>query len=141
MKRFTERVVNERGSFVMGLCETCPIVNDKGCNCECLQAALTLLADYEDTGLTPEEIEGMKCKIDSLRFPENNAVGFKWVVFDENNKKTYPPIDEPILISYNPYGYECEAEAIGWGYLRKGKNNTYYWSVIDTKGGRNWITP
>lgn len=66
MKRFTERVVNECGSFVMGLCETCPIVNDKGCNCECLQAALTLLADYEDTGLTPKEIERLKCKADCV---------------------------------------------------------------------------
>ena len=60
MKRFTERVVNECGSFVMGLCEACPTTDDRGCDYQCLQAALTLLADYEDTGLTPEEIEKLK---------------------------------------------------------------------------------
>lgn len=64
MKRFTKRVIDEHGTFILGLCKTCPIVNDEGCNCECLQAALTLLADYEDTGLTPEEIEKLKCKTD-----------------------------------------------------------------------------
>ena len=63
MKRFTERVVNEYGSFTMGLCSTCPIVDDKGCNRQCLQAALMLLADYEDTGLTPEEIMKLKPKV------------------------------------------------------------------------------
>ena len=138
MKRLTLRFDD---GYMLVLCSHCPI-DMHDCNNEvCLDFVIRHLAAYEDTGLTPEEIECMKCKIDSLRFPENHAVGFKWVAFDENNKKTYPPIDEPILISYNPYGYECEAEAIGWGYLRKGKNNTYYWSVIDTKGGRNWITP
>lgn len=62
MKRFTERVINERGSFILGLCKTCPILTDRGCNHECLNAALALLADYEDTGLTPEEIEKLKCE-------------------------------------------------------------------------------
>ena len=64
MKRFTERIINEHGSFVMGLCKTCPIVDDRDCDLQCLKAALTLLADYEDTGLTPEEIEKLKCKTD-----------------------------------------------------------------------------
>lgn len=62
MERFTERVINEHGTFILGLCKTCPIVDNKGCNHECLKAALTLLADYEDTGLTPEEIEKLKDK-------------------------------------------------------------------------------
>ena len=66
MKRFTERVINKNGSFTMGLCSACPIVDDKGCNRQCLQAALMLLADYEDTGLTPEEIEKLKRKTNKM---------------------------------------------------------------------------
>lgn len=62
MERFTERVIDEHGTFILGLCKTCPIIGDRGCNRECLKAALTLLADYEDTGLTPEEIEKLKSK-------------------------------------------------------------------------------
>ena len=62
MERFTERVIDEHGTFILGLCKTCPIVDNRGCNRECLKAALTLLADYEDTGLTPEEIEKLKDK-------------------------------------------------------------------------------
>lgn len=62
MGRFTERVIDEHGTFILGLCKTCPIVDNRGCNRECLKAALTLLADYEDTGLTPEEIEKLKDK-------------------------------------------------------------------------------
>ena len=65
MKRFTERVIDEHGTFILGLCKTCPIIDDRGCNRECLKAALTLLADYEDTGLTPEEIEKLKDKINT----------------------------------------------------------------------------
>lgn len=62
MERFTERVIDEHGTFILGLCKTCPIVDDRGCNRECLKTALTLLADYEDTGLMPEEIEKLKSK-------------------------------------------------------------------------------
>lgn len=32
MKRFTERVIDEHGTFLLGLCKTCPILDDRGCN-------------------------------------------------------------------------------------------------------------
>ena len=62
----------------------------------------------------------------------------KWNVFDENNKKTYPPLNTSVLVSYNIKDYCFEADIVGVATLNKIhprlKESGLYWSIkISTK--------
>ena len=59
MKRLTERT---REGVISLLCCNCPRKNDceSGADSRCNFVAYDRLAEYEDTGLTPEEIEALK---------------------------------------------------------------------------------
>ena len=53
--------------------------------------------------------------------------GPEWVRFNEEDESTYPPIGEPVLISYNTGSYGYSPSSVAWASLQIRYNSTYYW--------------
>lgn len=59
MKRFTAHFINGTKEFILPLCENC-LASGDNCQKQCCSVAMCLLAAYENTGLTPDEIMKLK---------------------------------------------------------------------------------
>lgn len=43
----------------------------------------------------------------------------KWVKFNEDDRSTYPPLETPVLISFNTNSYYLNADQVGWASLNR----------------------
>ena len=104
MERYTEKHYTENGHYLIcsGTCETL------NCgDCGVLDKIVNRLAAYEDTGLTPEEVQQMRWIPVEERLPEPNTGDGYWVA-----KKGPRGNAMMKLAQYSDYGMAMSIDAV-----------------------------